>query len=134
MPAVEREVPDAPACPLLGLAADRRTRCTFPHPDHRCYATAAPAVLGPLHQAAVCLSLSFMACDRYRSWQGETGAGPQPNASPTPATTGTAPPSPVAPKQPGRARRFAARLRAFEGPGEPPPLPSAASAEADKPG
>ncbi|MGD0862577.1 MAG: hypothetical protein ABSA21_07420 [Candidatus Limnocylindrales bacterium] len=99
MPAVERDLADAPACPLLGLAADRRTRYTFPHPDHLCYATATPGVLGPVHQAACCLSLSFMACDRYRSWQGETGAVPQPNASPVPTTTPTAPPSPIAPAE-----------------------------------
>jgi hypothetical protein len=89
---------------LLGLAADRRTRCTFPHSDHRCYATAAPAVIEPLHQATFCLSLAFIACDRYRWWRGQTGASPQPNDSPDAGTTRTAPSSAVAPKQPGQAR------------------------------
>jgi|GEM_PF-1898709 hypothetical protein len=119
MPAVEREVPDAPACPLLGIAADRRTRYTFPHPDHRCYATAAPAVIGPSHQAEFCLSLGFMPCDRYQSWQYESGASPQPSALLEPPAMPTAPPEPVAPKRPARARRSAARSSEIGGPGKP---------------
>lgn len=123
MAAVERDVPDSPVCPQLGLAVDRHTRYTFPHPGHRCYATAAAVVVEPSHQAAYCVSPSFVTCDRYRAWQRGTAAGralldaqlkergamagaahEQPNASPMPATTPTAPQGPVAPKKPDRVR------------------------------
>jgi hypothetical protein len=153
MAAVERDVPDAPVCPQLGLAVDRHTRFTFPHPGHRCYATAAPAVVEPSHQATYCVTLSFVTCDRYRAWQRETAAGrallvaelkergamagaahEQPSASPMPATTPTAPPGPVAPTKPNRARRSAPRSQAFARPGETEAAPPVAPAEADKSG
>jgi hypothetical protein len=34
---------DAPVCPLLGLAADRRSQFTYPHPGHLCFAPERPA-------------------------------------------------------------------------------------------
>lgn len=69
MARVELDVPDAPGCPLLGLAVDRRTRYTFPHPGHRCHATGSPRMIEPGHQTTYCLSLEFMGCDRYGAWQ-----------------------------------------------------------------
>ena len=66
MAGLTREVPDAPGCPLLGLAFDPRTRYTFPHAGHRCFATNGhPADAG--RQATYCLSLNYAACDRYRA-------------------------------------------------------------------
>jgi LysM repeat protein len=60
--------PDPPACPLLGLAADRRTHFTYPHPGHRCFAKGHPTTADARRQAAYCLSLDFATCDRYRAW------------------------------------------------------------------
>lgn len=56
---------DAPACPFLGLAADRHSRFTYPHPGHRCFATKHPATSDAGRQATFCLSLDFTTCDRY---------------------------------------------------------------------
>jgi len=69
MARVELDVPDAPGCPLLGLAIDRRTRYTFPHPGHRCYASGLPGTIEAGHQSTSCLSFEFTACDRYRARQ-----------------------------------------------------------------
>lgn len=69
MARVELDVPDAPGCPWLGLAVDRRTRYTFPHPGHRCHASVSPRTIEPGHQSTYCLNLEFMACDRYRARQ-----------------------------------------------------------------
>ena len=74
----EFDVPDAPGCPLLGLAVDRRTRYTFPHPGHRCYASGSPTTIEPGHQSTYCLSLEFMACDRYRVRQRLAASDQQP--------------------------------------------------------
>jgi hypothetical protein len=65
----EFDVPDAPGCSLLGLAVDRRTRYTFPHPGHRCHATGPPGAIEPGHQSTFCLSTSSSACVRYQAWQ-----------------------------------------------------------------
>jgi LysM repeat protein len=56
---------DAPACPFLGLVVDRRSRFTYPHPGHRCFATKHPATTDARRQVTSCLSLDFAACDRY---------------------------------------------------------------------
>jgi hypothetical protein len=66
---------DDPACPLLGLAADRRSHFTYPHPGHRCFAKehAAPTDAG--RQAAFCLSLDYTTCDRYPARQVPARAG-----------------------------------------------------------
>ena len=69
MASAELDIRDAPACPLLGLAADRRTHFTYPHPGHRCFATEHPATTDARRQATYCLSLDFTTCDRYRAWQ-----------------------------------------------------------------
>ncbi|MGZ6270050.1 MAG: hypothetical protein ACXWMU_05735, partial [Candidatus Limnocylindrales bacterium] len=65
MAAVELDVLDAPGCPHLGLAADRRTRFTFPHPGQRCFATRPPSTIEEGYQAGVCLSPDYAACGRY---------------------------------------------------------------------
>ena len=59
--------PDAPACPLLGLAVDPRTHYSFPHPDHRCYAGRLANVVEPTRQARYCLSADFASCDWYQA-------------------------------------------------------------------
>jgi hypothetical protein len=74
----EFDVPDAPACPLLGLAVDRRTRYTFPHSGHRCYATGSPGTTEPGHQSTYCLSPDFAACERYPARQRPTASDRQP--------------------------------------------------------
>jgi hypothetical protein len=63
---------DAPACPYLGLAADPRTRFTFPHPGHRCFAAGHAASADARRQTTFCLSLEYPSCDRYQA------AGPAP--------------------------------------------------------
>jgi hypothetical protein len=65
MAGVEHVVPDAPGCPLLGLAADPRSHFTYPHPGHRCFAKNLPAATDASRQATYCLSFDFAACDRY---------------------------------------------------------------------
>lgn len=80
MVSIERDGPDAPACPFLGLAADRRSHFTFPHPGHRCLAGKHPAAIDARRQSAYCLSLDFAACDRYRAWQRRAGSGRQADA------------------------------------------------------
>ena len=74
------DVPDAPGCPLVGLALDRRTRYTFPHPGHRCHSTGTPGAIDPGRQSAYCLSLAFAACDRYVAWQQLAATDPLPEA------------------------------------------------------
>lgn len=60
--------PDPPACPLLGLAADRRSHFTYPHPGHRCFASGHPATADARRQTTYCLSLDYPKCDRYQAW------------------------------------------------------------------
>jgi LysM repeat protein len=74
---------DAPACPLLGLAADRRSHFTYPHPGHRCFAKDRPASTDAGRQARYCLSLGYTTCDRYPARQVPVRAGerPQPLAA-----------------------------------------------------
>lgn len=59
--------PDPPACPLLGLAGDPRTRFTFPHAGHRCHATRRPIGIQLAWQSRYCLSAEFVACDRFQA-------------------------------------------------------------------
>ena len=69
MACVELDLSDAPGCPLIGLAADRGTRYTFPHPDHRCYSSGSANGIKPEKQATHCLCLDYTSCDLYRVWQ-----------------------------------------------------------------
>ena len=85
MASAELDIRDAPACPLLGLAADRRSHFTYPHPDHRCFATEDPATTDARRQVTYCLSPGYTACDRYRAWKARRspsapGTGPKPAA------------------------------------------------------
>jgi LysM domain len=82
MASIEFDGPDAPACPLLGLAADRRSHFTYPHPGHRCFATQPPGTTKPDRQSAYCLTSSFDACDRFLVWQ-RRGAARDPSRPPT---------------------------------------------------
>src|SRR5450756_2595440 len=75
MASAELDIRDAPACPVLGLAVDRRTHYTFPHPGHRCFATQPPGTTGPDRQSAYCLTAGFDACDRFRVFQRRPAAG-----------------------------------------------------------
>jgi len=61
------DLPDAPACSFLGLAADSRTRFTFPHPGHRCHAGHWPGAVDLVRQSNYCLSSNYAACDRFRA-------------------------------------------------------------------
>jgi hypothetical protein len=83
MAGVEHEVPDAPGCPLLGLAADRRSHFTYPHPGHRCFAKKHAATTEARRQATYCLSLNFTACDRYQAWQRRAESGRRGGTKPT---------------------------------------------------
>ena len=69
---------DVPACPLLGLAADRRSHFTYPHPGHRCYATDRATPADAVRQATYCLSLDHTTCDRYLARQVPARAGQEP--------------------------------------------------------
>ena len=75
------DLPDASACPLLGLADDPRTRFTFPHPGHRCHAGSRPSVVVPGWQATRCLSADFATCDQYRDWTAPSGGPPRSSAA-----------------------------------------------------
>ena len=77
---------DAPACPFLGLAADRRSHFTYPHPGHRCFAKQNAATTEARRQSTYCLSPNFTACDRYRAWQGRAESGRPGGPKPTPGT------------------------------------------------
>jgi hypothetical protein len=76
----EIEEPDPPACPLLGLFADRRSHFTYPHPGHRCFAGEHPATTDARRQATYCLSLDYTACDQYEVVRRpvHAGEGPEP--------------------------------------------------------
>jgi len=75
MASIEIDVPDAPACPLLGLAADRRTHFMYPHPGHLCFATEHPATTDAGRQSRYCLSPGYTACDRYQTRQRPAESG-----------------------------------------------------------
>jgi LysM domain len=75
MTSIELDGPDAPACPLLGLAADRRSHFTYPHPGHRCFAREHPATTDARRQATYCLSRGYTACNRYQTRQRPVPAG-----------------------------------------------------------
>lgn len=78
MVSIELDGLDAPACPLLGLAADRRSHFTYPHSGHRCFAKKHPATTDPRRQATYCLSPGYTACDRYQALQHRAQKGERP--------------------------------------------------------
>jgi hypothetical protein len=65
----EPDLPDEPGCPLLGLASDARTRCTYAHPRHRCHAAGGGRSIKGYYQVTVCLAARHAACDRYLAWE-----------------------------------------------------------------
>ncbi len=67
MSGIHVEPRDPPACPLLGLATDRRSHSTYPHSGHRCYAGIGPGTIDTRRQAACCLNRRFLGCDHFRS-------------------------------------------------------------------
>jgi hypothetical protein len=77
---------DAPACPFLGLAADRRSHFTYPHPGPRCFAKGRAATTHARRQATQCLSQDFAACDRYGAWQRLQESGRPGGTKPTAGT------------------------------------------------
>jgi len=85
----EPDPPDAPACPLLGLAVDARTRFTFPHPGHRCHATRRPGTADLARQSRYCLSTNYADCERFRAFlprpEKSPAAPPVPRAASAPA-------------------------------------------------
>jgi hypothetical protein len=69
MASIELTGPEPSACPLLGLATDRRSHFTYPHPEHRCFAEDRPAKTDAGRQASYCLGSDYTACDRYQTRQ-----------------------------------------------------------------
>ena len=101
MTAMKLDEPDPPACPALGLADDRRSHFTYPHPGHRCFAKGDAAKADPRRQATFCLSPEFASCDRFRAWHGlATSAGEpetRPPAAPVQARPTTTTPAGASP-------------------------------------
>jgi hypothetical protein len=80
MVSTQPDAADPIVCPLLGLAGDRNTHATFPHPSHRCFAVDHPASPDARAQSARCLTRDFLACDRFRThldhlWQSAQASG-----------------------------------------------------------
>lgn len=67
MPGAELDGVDGPVCPLLGMATDRRSHFTYPHPAHRCFAKEHAAITDARRQLDYCLSPSFSSCDRFQA-------------------------------------------------------------------
>ncbi len=78
---VKPELPDPPACPLLGLVADPATHFSFPHAGHRCRATRTPSTIALPHQTRYCLAAEFERCDRYPARAGRQTDDAVPAAS-----------------------------------------------------
>lgn len=64
-------------CPLLALAADRRTAVDGVDAGHRCHALEPPGVLERDRQSRLCLTPSHQRCERYLAYLGR-GNSPQP--------------------------------------------------------
>jgi hypothetical protein len=91
MAGLDRSVPDEVFCPLLGLAADRRSHFAYPHPVHRCFASGRPKTTDASRQTTYCLSPVYPACDRYKSQDVRQAAGVvevQPDRTPVTSVEG----------------------------------------------
>ena len=64
-------------CPLLALAADRRTAIDGVDGGHRCHALDPPAPLERDRQSRLCLSAAHRRCERYLAHLGR-GGSPEP--------------------------------------------------------
>src|SRR5690349_15686725 len=121
MASSELEVPDAPACPFLGLAADRRSHFTLPHPVHLCFVENHATSADARRQSGFCLTPGFATCDRYRSWQSRQagaagkGGGHAPDVPPVPFAP---PPSDV--PQPAPFSELTASIAKTAGPSMQP--------------
>jgi LysM repeat protein len=67
-------------CPLLALAADRRTAVDGVDGGHRCHALEPPAPLERDRQSRLCLVPAHQRCERYLAYLGR-GGSPQPGAA-----------------------------------------------------
>lgn len=65
--------PTPVGCPLLGLKDDPRSRFEFPHPAHRCGATAVPGIISLNDQKAFCCG-AYDECARFRTHAGASGS------------------------------------------------------------
>lgn len=119
MASSEFDDPDVPACPFLGLAGDRRSHYTYPHPDHRCYASDRGLPTDPARQTTFCLG-AYATCDRYlaRQRQAQPRASGRPIVQALPMARPTPPASPMA--------------RPFPPPPEPPTATAPAHAPATR--
>ena len=63
------------ACPLLGLASDRRVAVDGVDNAHRCYADLPPIALERQQQAQLCLTPSHERCERYLAHLARAGRG-----------------------------------------------------------
>jgi hypothetical protein len=55
------------ACPYLGVAEDRATRCAFPTDAHRCFRADRPALVAVEHQMDYCLTGGYSRCAVYQN-------------------------------------------------------------------
>jgi hypothetical protein len=58
---------DGAVCPFLGMATDRRSHFTYPHPAHRCFVKEHAAGTDARRQVNYCLSPNFSSCDRFQA-------------------------------------------------------------------
>ena len=82
MGTLEGDVPDPPACTLLGLADDPRSHFTYPHPAHRCFASKRPQTTDLRRQQVFCLTSDFVECDRYLAQRTTTASDSRPEPAP----------------------------------------------------
>ncbi len=103
MGTLEGEIPDPPACTLLGLVDDPRSHFTYPHQAHRCFASKSAQTTDLRRQQVFCLSGEFVECDRYLAWRGARASKSESESvPPTRVTTpvGAATPAPPVPPTP----------------------------------
>lgn len=87
---------DGPVCPLLGMATDRRSHFTYPHPEHRCFAKERAATTDARRQIDYCISPSFSSCDRFQAREGKARSAEK-RASALAEEEDNAPPDTTAP-------------------------------------
>lgn len=103
MAALDPDGIEAPACPFLGLLGDRRTRFTFPHPGHRCWASGHQRDVDLHRQVTYCLGRQYATCDRFPgARQGVPPAAAAADAPRTPAPAARPAPVPAPASPAGR--------------------------------
>ncbi len=104
MGTLEGEIPDPPACTLLGLVDDPRSHFTYPHQAHRCFASKSAQTTDLRRQQVFCLSGEFVECDRYVGWRramaSKSGSEAVPQTRVTPPVGAAAPAPPAHPVPP----------------------------------